>query len=370
MNTDQSLADGAAGAALLYLETGNWPAAREALRRATAAGVSIADGASLFYGAPALAFALASTDHPGLARAKAITADGTVTVTRQRLDAAHRRIDRHEQPHFAEYDLIRGLTGLGVALRRLGHHEMLRQVLDYLVRLTEPVNGLPGWWCCNSPERTQPPPAGGHGNLGMAHGITGPLALLALTLRDGTTVNGHTGAITRICQWLDTWQQHTNGTTWWPQTVTLTDLSRGAPAQRAPLRPSWCYGTPGIARALQLAGIALGDTARQQHAETALAACLTDTHLDRLTDAGICHGIAGVYQTAYRAAADAHTPAISQRLPAVAAALTRHARQPPAAPGLLTGTAGVQLAAVTAQSVTAQSAVPPRSGWDTCLLIT
>lgn len=367
MNTNQSLAEGAAGVALLHLETGNGHAAREALRRATAGGVSIAAGASLFYGAPALAFVLAATDQPGLSQARAITADGTVTVTRQRLEAAHHRIDRREQPHFAEYDLIRGLTGLGVALRRLGHHELLRQVLDYLVRLTEPVNGLPGWWCWNSPERTQPPPAGGHGNLGMAHGITGPLALLALTLRDGTTVAGHTTAITRICQWLDTWQQLTNGTTWWPQTVALTDLSRGAPAQRAPLRPSWCYGTPGIARALQLAGIAMGDTARQETAETALAACLTDTHLDRLTDAGICHGIAGVYQTAYRAAANARSPEIGARLPALAAAVTALSGNPaPGDPdGLLTGNTGVHLAALTAQHT-----APPPSGWDTCLLIT
>ena len=145
MNADPSLGDGAAGVALLHLETGNWPAAQGALRRATVGGVSITEGASLFYGAPALAFVLAATDHAGLANARAITAGGTVTVTRQKLDAAHRRIDRHEQAHFAEYDLIRGLTGLGVALRRLGHHELLRQVLDYLVRLTEPVSGLPGW---------------------------------------------------------------------------------------------------------------------------------------------------------------------------------------------------------------------------------
>lgn len=62
MSSRQSLADGAAGAALLHLETGDWPAAYATLREATA------DGASLFHGAPALAFVLATTDHPRLAR--------------------------------------------------------------------------------------------------------------------------------------------------------------------------------------------------------------------------------------------------------------------------------------------------------------
>ncbi len=245
MSAGQSLADGMAGVALLHQETGNRPAAHAALRSAASSGVSIAAGASLFYGAPALAFVLAGTDDPGLGNARAILADGTAMVTRRRLDAAHRRIDQQRPPRYAEYDLIRGLTGLGVTLRRLGDHALLRPVLDYLVRLTEPVNALPGWWCQNGPERTQPPPTGGDANFGIAHGITGPLALLALTLRDGVTVDGHTAAIARICRWLDTWQQHTDGRTWWPQTVTRAELHHSTPARQAPLRPSWCYGTPG-----------------------------------------------------------------------------------------------------------------------------
>ncbi|WP_432830667.1 lanthionine synthetase C family protein [Dactylosporangium sp. CA-092794] len=358
MTTGQSLADGAAGVALLHLETGNWPAATEALRRATTGGVSIADGASLFYGAPALAFVLTAVEHPGLTQARTIATDGTATVTRRRLDAAHRRIDRHEQPHSAEYDVIRGLTGLGVALRRLGNHELLRHVLDYLVRLTEPhTDGLPGWWCWNGPDRNQPPPAGGHANFGMAHGITGPLALLALTLRDGTLVDGHTAAITRICQWLDTWQQHTDGSTWWPQTITRTDLHHGTPAQHGPLRPSWCYGTPGIARAQQLAGHALRDTARQHLAEAAFTSCVTDpAQLARLTDRSLCHGTAGLLATARRIAADARTPTPLTPLELL------HLQHAPAVDepaGLLDGAAGAGLA----------TAASTATAWDVCLLL-
>ncbi|MEV6377685.1 lanthionine synthetase C family protein [Micromonospora musae] len=356
MTTGQSLADGAAGIALLHLETGNRPAAYEALRDATAGGVSIGDGASLFYGAPALAFVLAATDHPGLAQARAATADGTATVARRRLDAARRRIDQHQQPHYAEYDLIRGLTGLGVVLRRLGDHELLRQVLDYLVRLTEPQGELPGWWCWNGPERRQPPPAGGHANFGMAHGITGPLALLALTLRDGITVAGHTTAINRISRWLDAWQQRTDGTIWWPQTITLTDLHRGTSAQRTPLRPSWCYGTPGIARAQQLAAQALHDTTRQRLAEIAFTTCITDpAQLRRLTDRGLCHGTAGLLATARRIASDALTPVPLD----LVNDLHRHATPTTNEPeGLLDGKAGVDLVTATT------------TAWDACLLLT
>ncbi|BCL14714.1 lanthionine synthetase C family protein [Micromonospora sagamiensis] len=357
MNTGQSLAEGAAGVALLHLETGNWPAAYAALRDATANGVSIAAGASLFYGAPALAFVLATTNQPGLAGARAVAASGTATVTRRRLHAAHRRIDSRQQPHYAEYDLIRGLTGLGVALRRLGDHDLLRQVLDYLVRLTEPINGLPGWWCANGPDRNQPPPPGGHANHGLAHGITGPLALLALTLRDGITVAGHTEAMTRICQWLDTWQQHTAGTTWWPQTLTLADLHHGTPAQQQPLRPSWCYGTPGIARAQQLAALALHDTTRQHLVEAAFTTCVNSpAQIRLLTDRSLCHGTAGLLATGRRIAADALSP-----IPLTP--LTRlHQHTTPAddePTGLLDGTAGCDLVA----------AATTTTSWDACLLL-
>jgi hypothetical protein len=356
MNRDQSLADGTLGVALLHMETGNRPAAAAALRHAVAGGVSIAPGASLFYGAPALAFVLATSNHPRLAQARATAADGTATVTRRRLDTAHRRIDRHSQPDYAEYDLIRGLTGLGVTLRRLGNRDLLRHVLDYLVRLTQPLGALPGWWCTNGPDRTQPA-NGGHANFGIADGITGPLALLALTARDGITVDGHTEAITHICRWMDTWQQHTDGITWWPQTITRTDLHRGTPARHAPPRPSWCYGTPGIARAQQLAAHALRDAARQHRAEAAFTAVTDPAQLRRLADRSLCHGTAGLLATARRITADAVSP-----LP-LAPIEHLHRRTAPAADepdGLLDGTAGANLATGAAAA----------TSWDACLLLT
>ncbi|MEV6527863.1 lanthionine synthetase C family protein [Longispora sp. NPDC051575] len=361
MTPGQSLSDGAAGIALLHLETSDWPAARQALSLAAVDGVSIADGASLYFGAPALAFVLATSTHPGTDGARATTATGATMVARRQLEAAHRRIDRQTLPHYREYDLINGLTGVGVVLRRLGDHDLLRQVLEYLVRLTEPVNGLPGWWCSNGPSRDLPPPPGGHANHGIAHGITGPLALLALTLRDGITVTGQHEAIARICLWLDAWQQTTDGAAWWPETITIDNLANRTCSQHRPGRPSWCYGTPGIARTMQIAAIATGQPERQATAELALAASLDDEHLNLLTDAGICHGVAGTYQTAFRAATDSTTTAIADRLPVLAARLAAASTSDA---GFLTGDAGASLTALTALTNT-----PPQTGWDTCLLI-
>lgn len=357
MSKAQNLAEGSVGIALLHLETGDWETAYAALQESVSTGVSVAVHASLYYGVPALAFALAGSDRAGLTRAKAITTAGTETVTRRRLEAAHRRIDQRRRPPYAEFDLIRGLTGLGVALRRIGAHDQLREVLTYLVRLTEPLDGLPGWWCPTGPNRKSPGPTGGHGNLGMAHGITGPLALMALALNDGIQADGQPAAVARICQWLDHWERRTSGGhAWWPETVTLDELRSGATRQPGPLRPSWCYGTPGIARAQQLAARALGDPARQRKAETAFAACVNDPEqMARLTSRGLCHGTGGLLSAGRRIAADAITP------PPVARLLDLHRRtaaSPDEPPGFLDGTAGAELAATGIAT-----------SWDACLLL-
>ncbi|MES9541885.1 hypothetical protein [Actinomadura sp. NPDC000600] len=50
-------------------------------------------------------------------------------VTRQRLEAAHRRIDQRRRPAYPEFHLICVLTNLGVALRRIGAVDLLSDLL-------------------------------------------------------------------------------------------------------------------------------------------------------------------------------------------------------------------------------------------------
>ena len=234
------------------------------------------------------------------------------------------------------------------------------------MRLTVPrTDHLPGWWVSRDPDRTTPTP-GGHANHGVAHGISGVLALLGNALRRGVTVDGHHESIATICAHLDTWRRDDPSGSWWPEWITRTDLNTRRSPQPAPYRPSWCYGTPGIARAQQIAAIATGDTTRQLVVERAFAACLSDTNqLASLVDTSLCHGWAGLYQTAWRAANDALTPAIGAHLPFLASCLIRHVNtRDHDDSGLLTGTAGLALATHTAAHNTA-----PISGWDACLLI-
>jgi len=375
----QSLADGAAGIALLHIEraltaTGPWDIAHRWLGAVVRDGVLATVDTSLYRGAPAVAFALhtADADRAGrYATAQHAVDRAVATLTHRRVDQALDRIARAELPRMAEYDVISGLTGIAAhLLRHTPDDDALQRVLTYLVRLTEPVRRdgrtLPGWWTEQDPHATMSPAfPGGHANLGLAHGVTGPLALLALATRRGITVDGHVDAIERICAWLDTWRQQDDTGPWWPQWITHDEHRTGRPAQH-PRRPSWCYGTPGVARAQQLAGLAIGDADRRQLAEHAIASCLADaSQLARITDISLCHGWAGLLLTVWRAATDAATTAIADRLPdLIDELLHRTTTLANHGDGLLEGHAGAALALHTVAR-----GVPPRSGWDACLLI-
>jgi hypothetical protein len=373
---DQSLAQGAAGVALLHIERalagmGPWSTAHAWISTAIARGISAADDTGLYLGAPAISFILhaAEADHIHRYDRALSTVDSHVAaLAHRRVDTATARAQRGEATTFVEYDLFSGLTGIGqLLLRHAPDTDALGRILDYLVHLTTPrAADLPGWWVSRSPDITLPTP-GGHANHGVAHGISGVLAFLSTALRHGVTVDGHREAIETICAHLDSWRHDDQPGPWWPEWITRDELRTGQSRQRGPFRPSWCYGTPGIARAQQIAAIATGDTARQHLAEHAIAACLSDAdQLAGITDNSLCHGWAGLYQTTWRAAQDALTPEISHHLPRLATSLTHHADAGNQDnPGLLTGVTGLALAAHTAARNTA-----PISGWDACLLIT
>ncbi|WP_260640594.1 lanthionine synthetase C family protein [Streptomyces angustmyceticus] len=371
----QSLAHGLLGIALLDVErahrgTGAWQAVHGTLSET--GPLFDGDDANLYLGAPAMSFVLhLASDGTNRYAGALHTLDGIVAAhTRRRLAAAHRRIDAGRRATFAEYDVFRGLTGIGaLLLRRQPQGPELKGVLEYLVRLTEPVMGpaglpLPGWWVGHSPAGNKAATPSGHANAGMAHGITGPLALLALAMRAGVIVDGHEDAMRRICRWLDQIRQSDFRGIRWPRWIS----DRG-PAPAMPAAPSWCYGTPGLARAQQLAATVLGDDDRKRMAERALLHCLTDPQqLDRVTGRGLCHGFGGLLRTVQRLASDAETPAVfTDRLDFIRSRFLT--AEPPEEDGFLQGKAGAILAFQDAEA-SGQPGAVPQGQWDACLLLT
>lgn len=182
----QSLTQGAAGTALLHIERahagcGTWQQAHRWIRAAVADPVSASDTAGLYQGAPAVTLMLdaAATGTPGHYRdARADLERHVAALAHRRVDAAIARKKAGQLPVFREYDVFFGLTGIGaLLLRRSPGSSAMERVLHYLVALTKPLpvgdQVVPGWWVGHDPHRrTSAAYRSGHGNFGMAHGIT------------------------------------------------------------------------------------------------------------------------------------------------------------------------------------------------------
>jgi hypothetical protein len=101
------------------------------------------------------------------------------------------------------FDIVSGLAGIAAYLLRHDRHGQLPQVLAALVWLLESTGGPPRW--ATPPEwleagmRIQYP--AGNLNCGLAHGIPGPLAVLALAMRSGQHVTGQADVMRRTAEW-------------------------------------------------------------------------------------------------------------------------------------------------------------------------
>jgi lantibiotic biosynthesis protein len=377
----QDLGCGAAGLALVHIARAriyDLPRCSTSCRikAMTAKPITANAAASLFHGAPAVAYVLRTGTDPAYAAMLAKLDMSIDDLTELKMSAVFERMARGELTQPSEYDLISGLTGLGLYhLLRYGSERrgMAEAVLELLVALTEPIcrhgESLPGLWSATGPTGLADPSwPDGHLNLGMAHGVAGVLALLSGAMRRGVQVAGQDKAIIELCAIFDRYRRGCADQPWWPAMVSFDEYKHGSASHGRQGRPSWCYGTPGQARAQQLAGLVLNDYTRVRMAEHALAGCVHDRQAaDQLTDASLCHGWAGVVQTLRRACHDALDPQpLHEALRIAQRSLEGHLARvgPPQADGLLEGRSGVRLA-----QDDSPGAVGEFPQWDACLLL-
>jgi hypothetical protein len=272
-------------------------------------------------------------------------------------------------PSWASYDAINGLAGIGrvlLAAHTGGHHESkpgLDIALHALTGMLAPREGpRPGWWIPASwhPSTVAVHPSGA-ATTGLAHGVAGPLAFLSTAYAAGHAASGQEAAIRNAAEWLLRWR--IPGTWRWPPAITGDHLDGGTAPPVPGRSDAWCYGTPGIARALALAGHAIADHSIAEAATTALNS-LTRRPAGRWDAEGpaLCHGIAGVLQCARTSPelAEAAFNQITRELSRERlSGLTR-------TPGILIGAAGTALTlADYGQLPTPVGSV----GWDTLLLL-
>lgn len=203
------------------------------------------------------------------------------------------------------HDVVQGLSGIGrYALENLSDprfYELAEKIIVHLIARIQPflLNGykIPGWYLSEN----DPIHLGSQGpirlnfNLGLAHGVTGILALFSLASLKGLEVNGQLEAIRLIADWIRSKSFVKDGVTQWSDAVTWEEEVGKIPQRKeARRRPAWCYGSLGISRSLFLAAKALGDQELRSFALTAFRQIFSGKQTDwEIVSPSLCHGMAG-----------------------------------------------------------------------------
>ena len=275
-------------------------------------------------------------------------------------------------PDLGPYDVIDGLAGIGgYALARWPRGaaaDCLVGVIRQLARRARTDADGSYWW--TAPETMVGPrrrlyPSGGV-DVGVAHGVAGVIPLLARACRLGVCESTARPLLDGAVRWLLAHRLDLGGGPTMPSFI-------AAGGEPVPARSAWCYGDPGVAVALLLAGRDLGEPDWQQAGlELGLQAGRRLPEQSGVTEAGLCHGAAGLahlfmrmYELAgveeFAAAATFwidRTLAMTERIPV---------REPGSSqlnwhgPGLLEGAAGIALVLLAACE-------PAEPVWDQMLL--
>jgi hypothetical protein len=413
-----TLATGEAGHAVLfsYLDralpgAGYAELAAERLERAVDRLATSLHGPGLYQGFTGIAWtvehlrgrlpgnAADSTNHANSTNHADSTGDAEDAADAQDADDAEDEDDPNEaidralfgllgkSPWLEEYELTRGLAGLGAyALERLPGtlaSACLSRVCERLAELAVPQEVGCAWptaeWF-QEPEERQTFPRGMF-NLGVAHGVPGVLPILAQAAAMGAAPASARTLLQSAVAWLLSRKLPAGGASIfpgaWGPVIEEGPASTGFPA-------GWCYGDPGIAAVLLVTARAAGEPAWEAEAlSIARAAARRAAGGGRTRDACLCHGAAGIghlFNRLYQATGDSELLAAARGWMERALDLRQPGRGVggfltwgPDALGqrqmdwrdettLLTGAAGVALALLAATT-----AVEP--AWDRFLLI-
>jgi hypothetical protein len=241
------------------------------------------------------------------------------------IDDAVREVITRATPE-SPFELLYGLAGLGAYLveRRASGIELLVERLADAVLRPRPASELGDGLRARF--------RGGFHDLGIAHGITGAIAVLAQAQAAGLAPPAAAQLVTRAIVWLRAWRDE-RAVDQFPGLV-------GVDGETFSPRFGWCSGDLGVALALLQAGQAF---ARPSWCADAVAIALraADRPTTAVIDATLCHGSAGIALVFHRL----HHATGEPRFLAAAARWYEHAVTGDiGSAGLLGGSLGLALA--------------------------
>ena len=205
------------------------------------------------------------------------------------------------------HDLIQGICGIGrYALEHLfdtRFYVLAKKIMGVLVALSQPLiikeKIVPGWFLSPSdPLNTVHHPSRyphGNFNLGLAHGVPGILAVLSIAALRGVKTAGQEEAMCLFAEWIRERSFQSHGAPCWPYSISWEEETQKEKFGQERCKDAWCYGAPGVARSLFLAGKSLNDGNLKSFALDAFRGVFARSYQEwRLPGPNLCHGIGGL----------------------------------------------------------------------------
>lgn len=265
---------------------------------------------SLFGGLAGCCFSIEQASREGERYQKLLSRLDQFLIEKSRIEYLEKLDEKIEMglpAHPGLYDVISGLCGIGgYALHRLKSpgmnrffEEILKTSIRFISNIQIGVHLVPGWYVprhyqyTKGDEKLYPK---GNFNLGLAHGVTGFLALFSLAATKGVVIDNQMEAIRTLSHWVLSKKREVDGHVFWKDRVSFEEETsmEGNPEAGVTL-DAWCYGTAGVARTLFLAGKAIkSDVLKQEAVEGFLSIFNRISFIEDLRNPTFCHGISGL----------------------------------------------------------------------------
>lgn len=201
------------------------------------------------------------------------------------------------------YDTVTGLSGVLrylIEIREEKHvEETIKDILNYFVLICGEVScsgiKIPRYLVKDkSIEDKEAGYINGVIDMGLAHGIAGIMMSMSLALKSGIEVKGQHKAIEKLLKVYKRYKYDDGKKTIWPGQLSYKDLLNSKDTKYVN-RASWCYGVPGVARAIYLSSKIVND---KDGIELSLKALREQANINLdeygLNSPTICHGFSGV----------------------------------------------------------------------------
>ncbi|EKQ50560.1 MULTISPECIES: lanthionine synthetase C family protein [unclassified Clostridium] len=207
-----------------------------------------------------------------------------------------------ESLNMSDYDVIEGVCGIANYCMLFPNNEEMKQALrlivGYIIELCKDktINGLvlPGWYISAENQFSKVDqklwPEGCF-NIGLSHGVPGMLLVLCNSTKCGIHLEDQDDSINKLVDFLIKFHISNDKENYWGSHISLEEYREGK-VNSTNSRDAWCYGTPGAAYSVLIAGKYLNNMEYIDEAVNAMKGAIN--RLRDIYSPTFCHGFSGI----------------------------------------------------------------------------